>query len=76
MKHPSIQKDPNKKPPRHGPNGGKQKQTHSVDVGNDYYPPCDDVCVNTTAIIIDALTKAWATVTMPTEIGPDHHGSL
>ena len=65
-----------KKPPRCGPNGGKQKQTHSVDVGNDYDPQCDEVSVNATAITIDALTEAWATVTIPAEIGPNHCGSL
>ena len=68
--------DPNKKPPRSGPNDGKQKQTHSVDVGNDYDPKCEEVHVNTTTINTDALTEAWATVTMPAEIGPNHHGSL
>ena len=63
-------------PPRCGPNGGKQKQTHSVDVGNNYDPQCDEVHDNTTAINIDALTEACTTVTMPAEIGPNHHGSL
>ena len=72
----SRQKDPNKKPPRCGHNGGKQKQTHNVDVGNDYDPHCDEVHVNTTAINIIVLTEAWATVTKSVEIGPDHHGSL
>ena len=70
------QKDPNKKPPRHGHNGGKQKQTHAVDVGNDYDPQWDEVSINTTAINIDALNEAWATVTMPAEIGPNHCRSL
>ena len=112
---------------------GKQKQTHTLDVGNDYDPQCDEVSViaidvhphhsawlgwkprhdharpgalspwvaqnayiativppismpypapgdpehiNLTAINIDALTKAWATVTMPAEIGPNHCRSL
>ena len=129
----SRQKGPNKKPPRCGPKGGKQKQTHSVDVGNDYDLQCHEVCVTTidvhlhhsaslgwepeddharpsemspwvaqnahpativppismlspapsdpehiniTAINIDALTDAWATVTMPPEIGPNQFGSL
>ena len=31
---------------------------------------------NITAINIDALPEAWATVTMPAEIGPNHCGSL
>ena len=123
----------NKKPPRHGPKGGKQKHTHTIDVGNDYGPQCDEVHVitidvhpyhsvqlgwkprddhvrpsallpqvtqnahsapivppiskpypalidpkhiNITALNIDALTKAWATVTIPAEIGPNHCGSL
>ena len=119
------QKDPNKKPPRCGPKGGKEKQTHTVDAGDDYDPQCDEVCVitidfhphhsawlgwkpgndhvrpsgllpwvaqnihsattvppidpehtNITAINIDALTEAWATVTMPAVIGPNHHGSF
>ena len=72
----STQKDPNKKPPRHEANGGKQKQTYSVDVGNDCNPHCDGVFVNTTAINIDAHTEAWATVTLPAEIGSNHCGSL
>ena len=72
----SRQKDPNKKPPRCGPNGGNQKQTHSVDVDNDYDPQYDKVHVNTTVINIDALTEAWATVNMHAEIGQNHHGSL
>ena len=72
----SGQKDPNKKPPKCGPNGRNQKQTHSVDVGKDYGPQCDEVHVNTTAINIDALTEACATVSMPAEIGQNHHGSL
>ena len=54
----------------------EKKQTHSVDVGNDRDPQCDEVCVNTTAIDIYALTKDCATVTMPAEIGPNHCGSL
>ena len=70
------QKDPNKKPPRCEPKDGKQKQTHTVDLGDDYDPQCDEVHVNTTAINIDALTKAWVSVTMPAGIGPNHHGSL
>ena len=126
------QKDPNKKPPRCGPKHGKQKQTHSVYVGDDYDLQCDEVHVitidvhphhsawlgqkprddhampsalspqvaknahsatrlppismsypssdwehiNITAINIDALTNAWATVTMPAEIGPNQCGSL
>ena len=69
----SRQKDPNK-PPRCGHNGSKQK--HPVDVGNDYDPQCDEVSVNTTAVNIDALTEAWATVTMPAGIGPNQYGSL
>ena len=72
----SRQKDPNKKPPRHGTSGEKQKQTHTVDIGNNYDPKCDEVHVNTTAINIDALTETWATVTMPVEIGPNHCGNL
>ena len=43
----SRQKDPDKKPPRLGPKGGKQKQTHTVDVGDDYDPQCNDVHVVT-----------------------------
>ena len=43
----SKQKDPNKKPPRCGPKGGKQKQTHTVDVGDDYDPQCNEVHVIT-----------------------------
>ena len=70
------QKDLTKKPHRCGHNGGKQKQIHTFDVGNNYDTQCDEVCVNTTAINIDALTEAWATVTMPAEIGPNHCGSL
>ena len=54
----------------------EKEQTHSVDVGNDCDPQCDEVCVNTTAIDIDALTKDCATVTMPAEIGPNHCGNL
>ena len=126
-------KDLKKKPPRHGPNGGKQKQTHIVHVEDDYDQQCDEVCVitidvqphhsaslgqrprddharpsvllahmaqnahsatiipsigipypapsepeniNITAFNIDALTKAWATVTMPDEMGPNHHGNF
>ena len=72
----SIQKDPNKKPLRHGHNGRNQKQTHSVHVGNDYVPQCDEVCVNTTKFNTDALTEAWATVSMPTGIGLNQCGSL
>ena len=41
------QKDPNKKPPRHGPKGGKQEQTHTVDVGDNYEPHCNEICVIT-----------------------------
>ena len=37
---------------------------------------CDDIHVNTTAINIDGLTEAWATVTIPARIGPNHCGSL
>ena len=53
-----------------------QARSHSVDVGNDYDPQCNEVHVNTTIINIDALTEAWTTVTMPAEIGPNYHGSL
>ena len=38
--------------------------------------PSDPEHINITAINIDALTEALATVTMPAEIGPNHHGSL
>ena len=62
--------------PRHGPSSGKQKQTHIVNVSNNYDPQCDEVCDNTTAINIDTLTEALATVTMPAEIGPNQCGSL
>ena len=65
-----------KQPPRHKPNGGKQKQTHTLDLGDDYNPQCNEVHVNITTANIDALTKAWATVTMPAETGPNQHGSL
>ena len=41
-----------------------------------YPAPSDPEHINITAINIDALTEAWATVTMPTEIGPNHHGIL
>ena len=129
----SKQRDPNKKPPRCGPKGGKQKHAHTTDVGDDYDPQCNEVCVITigahpqhsaelgwkpgddharpsvlspwvaqnahsativppisipyptpsdpehiiiTAVNINALIEAWETVTMPTEIGPNLHGSL
>ena len=42
----SKQKDPNKKPPRHEPKSGKQKQTHTVYVGNDYDPQCNEVTID------------------------------
>ena len=45
----SKQKDPKKKPPRHGLKGGKQKQTHTVDEGDDFDPQCDELHV----ILID-----------------------
>ena len=38
----SKQKDLSKKPPRHRPKGGKQKQTYTVDVGDDYNLQCDE----------------------------------
>ena len=38
--------------------------------------PNDPEHINITAINIDALTEAWATVTMPAEIGPNQHGSF
>ena len=38
--------------------------------------PSDPDHINTTAINIDALTEAWATVTMPAEIGPNQCGIL
>ena len=41
------QKDPNKNPPWCWPKGGKQKQTHTVDVGDDYNPQCNEVHVIT-----------------------------
>ena len=41
-----------------------------------YPAPSDPEHINITTINIDVLTKAWATVTMPAEIGPNHHGSL
>ena len=46
-KHFWLQKDPNKKPLRHGPKGGKQKQTHTVDVDDDYDPQFNEVHVIT-----------------------------
>ena len=126
-------KDQNEKPPRHGPKGGKQKHTHTVDLGDDYKLQCVEVHViaidvhphhsawlakkpgddhampsalsplvaqnsqsatkvplsacpteplvtrNTSSSLqstLDALTEAWATVTIPAEIGPNHCGSL
>ena len=45
-------------PPSNGLKGGKQKQTHTVGVGDDYDLQCDEVHVNTTVINIDALTEA------------------
>ena len=39
-------------------------------------PQCDEVCVNSMAINIDALTDAWATVIMTADIGPNHHGNI
>ena len=53
----SKQKDPNKKPPRCGPKGGKQKQAHTVDVGNDCDPQCDELCVIT--IDLHPHHSAW-----------------
>ena len=41
-----------------------------------YPAPSDPEHINITALNIDALTEAWATVTMPAEIGPNHCGSL
>ena len=38
--------------------------------------PSDPELINITAINIDAPTEAWATVTMPAEMGPNQHGSL
>ena len=52
------------------------KADHSVDVGIDYDPQYDEVPVNTTAMNIDALTEAWATVNMPAGIDPNQCGSL
>ena len=53
----SKQKDPNKKPPRCGPKGGKQKQTHIFDVGDDYDQQCSEVC--TITIGVDPHHSAW-----------------
>ena len=36
-----------------------------------YPAPSDPEHINITALNIDALTKAWANVTMPAEIGPN-----
>ena len=41
-----------------------------------YLAPSDPECINITTINIDALTEVWVTVTMPAEIGSNHHGSL
>ena len=38
--------------------------------------PSDPEHIKITAINIDALTEAWATITMPAEIGPNQCGSL
>ena len=41
-----------------------------------YPAPSDSEHINITAINIDVLTEDWAMVTMPAEIGPNHHGDL
>ena len=41
-----------------------------------YPAPSDPEHINITALNIDALTKAWATVTMPAKMGPNQCGSL
>ena len=41
-----------------------------------YPAPIDPEHINITALNIDALTKAWATVTMPAGIDPNQCGSL
>ena len=69
---PSRQKDSKKKQPRCGPKGGKQKQTHTVDVGDDYNPPCNEVSV----ITIDVQPHHSAQLGQ--KLGDDHarHGAL
>ena len=41
-----------------------------------YPAPSDPEHINITTINIDTLTEAWATVSMPAEIGPNQHGNL
>ena len=41
-----------------------------------YTAPSDPEHINITAINIDALTEACATVTVPAEVGPNQCGSL
>ena len=41
-----------------------------------YPAPSDPEHININATNIDALTEAWATITMPAEIGPNQCGSL
>ena len=43
----SRENDPNKRPPRCGPKGGKQMQTHTVGVWDYHKPQCDEVYVIT-----------------------------
>ena len=55
-----------KKPPRCGPEGGKQKQTHTFDVGNNYDPKYNKVHVITTDV--HPHHSAW----LGWEPGDDH----
>ena len=50
--------------------------TKVLPISMPYPAPSDTEHINITAINIDAFTKAWATVTIPAEIGPDQCGSF
>ena len=70
--NPSRQKDPNKKPPRHGPMGAKTKADPQCWCRQGvwspmWWSPCQHHCNQH-----QCITEAWATLTMPAEIGPNH----